>query len=97
MRAIIVYIIDLFNKDGSIRSLESFFNLNITTNSLEYNGLKHCVFKRIGNCYIKTFREKVEPYIQYALFILCENVKGRKYMYNVLINKKKGQDSAKLN
>lgn len=92
----IVCIIDLFNEDGSFRSLESLFDLNIKTNFLEYNRLKYWVFKRIGNCNIKTFREKVEPYIPNALFIFYKNVKGCKDMYNVLINEKKSQVSAKL-
>ena len=69
IEADIVCIIDLFNEDGSFRSLDSLFNLNIKTNFLEYNGLKHCVLKRIGKSNIKTFREKVEPYIPNALFI----------------------------
>ena len=37
------------------------------------------VFKKIGNCNIKTFREKVEPYILNALFIFFKNVKGCKF------------------
>ena len=39
----IVCIIDLLNEDGSFRSLDSLFDLNIKTNFLEYNGLNGCI------------------------------------------------------
>ena len=86
----VVCIIDLSNEDGSFRNLDSLFNLNINffQNTI---GLKHCAFKRIGNCNTKTFREKVEPYIPNALSTFYKNVKGCKDKYNVLIKEKPGQ------
>ena len=88
IEASIVCIIDLFNEDRSFRCLDSLFNLNIKTNFLEYNGLRHGEFKRIGNYNINTFRLNVDPYIPNALSIFYRYVKGFKDMYYALINEK---------
>ena len=70
IKAGLVCIIDLLKKNRSFRSLDSLFNLNIETDFVEYNWLKHCVIKRIVNNVNKISEKSRTLYTKCIIYIL---------------------------
>jgi len=91
----IVFLGDLFNKDGELYTYREFnTQFNIRTNFLEFNGIIRAVRHYIGtignpNIPAKSFN----PPIPLALAIIKQNKKGCRAIYNQILKKEKAPKS----